>query len=398
MRGPADAKPAQGKGYTEKLDPAGFATTLQTVLKQPLNDRAKGSRHAARFWFFPADSIEDPRMNLFTLHAPTLARRWIPLAVLATAAVLVGCGEKKDKAASQTAAKVNKDEITVHQINFMLQQQRNLRPEQTEVASKQILDRLVEQQLALQKVDELKLDRDPRVVQQLEAARREILARAYVEKVGEAAPKPTAEEIKKYYDDKPELFRERRVYSIQEIAIEARPDQVQELRDQLGTAKSINEFVDYLKAAGLRFSGNQAVRSAEQLPFNTLDAMSKMKDGQAMVVPSPTGVQVIVLAGSRVQPASEEQSRPAIEQYLLNERKRKLVEEDMKALRAAAKIEFVGKFAQSAASAPAAAPAAAPGTATNPATNPATSPATSPTPAASAGLSSTDINKGLGLK
>ena len=330
-------------------------------------------------------------MNLLTLHAPTLARRWIPLAVLATAAVLVGCGEKKDKAASQTAAKVNKDEITVHQINFMLQQQRNLRPEQTDAASRQILDRLIEQQLALQKVDELKLDRDPRVVQQLEAARREIMARAYVEKVGEAAPKPTAEEIKKYYDDKPELFRERRVYSIQEIAIEARPEQVQEIREKLSAAKSINEFVDYLKEAGLRFSGNQAVRAAEQLPFNTLDAMSKMKDGQAMVVPSPTGVQVIVLAGSRMQPATEEQSRPAIEQYLLNERKRKLVEEDMKALRAAAKIEFVGKFAQ-AASAPAGSAPAAPPAATSPATLPA------PASAASAGLSATDINKGLGLK
>ena len=330
-------------------------------------------------------------MNLLTLHAPTLARRWIPLAVLATAAVLVGCGEKKDKAASQTAAKVNKDEITVHQINFMLQQQRNLRPEQTDAASRQILDRLIEQQLALQKVDELKLDRDPRVVQQLEAARREIMARAYVEKVGEGAPKPTAEEIKKYYDDKPELFRERRVYSIQEIAIEARPEQVQEIREKLSAAKSINEFVDYLKEAGLRFSGNQAVRAAEQLPFNTLDAMSKMKDGQAMVVPSPTGVQVIVLAGSRMQPATEEQSRPAIEQYLLNERKRKLVEEDMKALRAAAKIEFVGKFAQ-AASAPAGSAPAAPPAATSPATLPA------PASAASAGLSATDINKGLGLK
>ncbi len=330
-------------------------------------------------------------MNLLTPHAPTRASRWMPLAMLLTAALLVGCGEKKDKAASQTAAKVNKDEITVHQINFLLQQQRNLRPEQTDAASKQILDRLVEQQLALQKVDELKLDRDPRVVQQLEAARREILARAYVEKVGEAAPKPTPEEIKKYYDDKPELFRERRVYSIQEIAIEARPEQVQEIREKLSAAKSINEFVDYLKEAGLRFSGNQAVRAAEQLPFNTLDAMSKMKDGQAMVVPSPTGVQVVVLAGSRVQPASEEQSRPAIEQYLLNERKRKLVEEDMKALRAAAKVEFVGKFAQ-AASAPAGSASATPAAATSPATSP------SPAPAASAGLSSTDINKGLGLK
>ena len=330
-------------------------------------------------------------MNLLTLHAPTRASRWMPLAMLLTAALLVGCGEKKDKAASQTAAKVNKDEITVHQINFMLQQQRNLRPEQTDAASKQILDRLVEQQLALQKVDELKLDRDPRVVQQLEAARREILARAYVEKVGEAAPKPTPEEIKKYYDDKPELFRERRVYSIQEIAIEARPEQVQEIREKLSAAKSINEFVDYLKEAGLRFSGNQAVRAAEQLPFNTLDAMSKMKDGQAMVVPSPTGVQVVVLAGSRVQPASEEQSRPAIEQFLLNERKRKLVEEDMKALRAAAKVEFVGKFAQ-AASAPAGSASATPAGATSPATSP------SPAPAASAGLSTSDINKGLGLK
>ena len=346
-------------------------------------------------------------MNPLTLHAPALARRWIPLVAVATAALLLGCGEKKDKVASQTAAKVNKDEITVHQINFLLQQ-RNLRPEQMDVASKQILDRLVEQQLALQKVDELKLDRDPRVVQQMEAARREILARAYIEKVGEAAPKPTAEEIKKYYDDKPELFRERRVYSIQEIAIEARPDQVQELRDKLGAAKDINEFVDYLKAAGLRFSGNQAVRAAEQLPFNTLEAMARMKDGQAMVVPSPTGVQVIVLAGSRVQPANEEQSRPSIEQFLLNERKRKLVEEDMKALRAAAKIEFVGKFAEFAASAPApgnapatapaTAPAAAPAASPNPATGFASSPTTAPATAASAGLSRTDINKGLGIK
>ncbi len=322
-------------------------------------------------------------MNLLTPNAPTRARLWIPLAVVATAALFVGCGEKKDKAASQTAAKVGKDEITVHQINFVLQQQRNLRPEQTDAATRQILDRLIEQQLALQKVDELKLDRDPRVVQQLEAARREILARAYVEKIGEAAPKPTAEEIKKYYDDKPELFRERRVYSIQEIAVEARPDQVQELRAKLSDAKSINEFVDYLKAAGLRFSGNQAVRAAEQLPFNTLEAMAKMKDGQAMVVPSPTGATVIVLAGSRMQPATEEQSRPAIEQFLLNERKRKLVEEDMKTLRAAAKVEFVGKFAEAAASAPVAAPAASPAP---------------PAPAASGSLSSTDINKGLGLK
>jgi EpsD family peptidyl-prolyl cis-trans isomerase len=317
-----------------------------------------------------------------TLLFSAAARRRGPrlaLALVATAVLLSACGEKKDAAASQTAAKVNKDEVTVHQINFVLQQQRNLRPEQAEAASKQVLERLIDQQLALQKAEETKVDRDPRVMQQLEAARREVIARAYLEKVGEAAPKPTPEEIKKYYDEKPALFSQRRIYQIQEIGIEAPADRLPELRAKLAAAKNINEFVEYLKASGLRFSGNQAVRAAEQLPLNSLEALAKMQDGQAMVVPTPTGAQVVVLAGSRMQPVTEEQARPAIEQFLVNERRRKLVEDDLKAMRTAATIEYVGKFAEGA---PAAGGAAAPA---------------APAPASGA-LSSTDITKGLGLK
>ncbi len=305
------------------------------------------------------------------------------VALVSSAVLLAACGDKKEKAASQTAAKVNKAEVTVHQINFVLQQQRNLRPEQADAASKQILERLIDQELALQKADDMKLDRDPRVVQQLEAAKREIIARAYLEKVGEAAPKPSPEEIKKYYDEKPALFKERRIYSIQEIAIEAKPDQVPVLRAKLTASKNVAEFVEYLKANDFKFAGNQAVRAAEQLPLQSLDAMSKLSDGQAMLNQAPNGVQVVVLAGSRSQPVSEEQARPAIEQYLLNERKRKLIEEDVKAMRTAAKIEYVGKFGEGA---PGAAPAAA---------KPA---APAPAPAASAGLNATDISKGMGLK
>lgn len=313
-------------------------------------------------------------------------------ALVATAAALVllaGCGEKKEPAASQTAAKVNKDEITVHQINFVLQQQRNLRPEQAEAAGRQVLERLIDQQLALQKADEMKLDRDPRVVQQLEAARREVLARAYVEKLGENATKPTAEDIKKYYDEKPALFSQRRIYNIQEIAVEARPEQVPALRERLTASKNINEFLEFLRANDIRFAGNQAVRAAEQLPLQSLDAFAKMQDGQAMLVPTPNGVQVIVLAGSRPAPVSEEQARPAIEQFLLNERRRKLVEDEVKAMRAAAKIEYVGKFAEQAAGG-ASAPTAAPPAPTAPA-----APASSVSPA---GLNNSDISKGLGAK
>lgn len=264
---------------------------------------------------------------------------------LLLALALAGCGQKKDPVATQAAAKVNKSEITVQQINFVLQQQRNIRPEQAEAAGRQILERLIDQEIAVQKAEELKLDRDAKVVQQLDLARRELLARAYLEKVGDAAVKPTADEVKKYYDDKPALFSERRIFNLQEIVIEARPEQAQQVRDMLTAGKTMADFVEKLKGAGLRFNVNQAVRAAEQLPLAHLDSISKLKDGQAMVAQAPNGLQVLALAGSRTQSLTLEQARPFIEQYLLGERKRKLVEEQVKSARAEAKVSYVGKYA-----------------------------------------------------
>ncbi|WP_077037340.1 EpsD family peptidyl-prolyl cis-trans isomerase [Pelomonas sp. KK5] len=331
-------------------------------------------------------------MNLST-KGRTLQRSAITLVALAAAvAMLAGCGDKKGDQASQTAAKVNKEEITVHQINFVLQRQQGLKPEQAEAASRQVLERLIEQELAVQKAQDLKLDRDPRVVQQIEAAKREIIARAYVENVGKAITPPSAEDITKYYNDKPNLFKDRRIYSLQELQIEAQPQQVQDIRAKLGAVKSVPEFVEYLKASGLRFNGNQAVRAAEQLPLNSLDGIARMKDGDSAFTQTPTGATVLFLAGSRSQPVDEAHAKPAIEAFLKNQRGGELVQKDMKALREAAKIEYVGKFAEGAPGA-----ASAPATAAAPAVTAPASAAEVAAPAAS-GLDNSAITKGMGLK
>jgi EpsD family peptidyl-prolyl cis-trans isomerase len=306
----------------------------------------------------------------------------LAIAALLAACVLgfAGCGERKDaKTASQTAVRVNKEEVTVHQINLMLQQQRGVKPEQIDAASKQILEFLVDQELAVQKTRELRIDQDPRVMLQIEAAKRDVLARAYAERTGESASKPTAEEVKKYYDDKPALFKDRHIYSLQELTIEAKPEQLAALRDQLQRVKSAGELVEYLKANSFRFNGNQGVRAAEQLPSDVLDRLVKMKDGQMVLLPSPTGALVITLVNARSEPVDEARAKPVIEQFLVNDARRKRLEADVKAMRAAAKIEYIGKFAESAASAPVAGPA------------PAAAPAAS-------GMTAADINKGLGIK
>jgi EpsD family peptidyl-prolyl cis-trans isomerase len=333
--------------------------------------------------------------------------RWeIAPMVVALAAGLGACSAGSDdkKPAGQVVAKVNKSELTVHQINFVLTQQRGLRPELADAASRQILERLIDQELALQKASEQKLDRDARVVAQLEAARREIISRAYLERVGEGAAKPSPADIKKYYDANPALFADRRVYQLQEINIEASADQLQTLGEVLKKAKSINEFVDYLKANGFKFAGNQVVRGAEQLPLNLLPTLSKLNPGQSVLNVSPAGASVLVVLNAKAQPVDEKQAQGAIEQFLFNDQKRRLVSEDLKALRAAAEITYLGKFAGlgkvgsagSSFSAPSPADVAASAVGANPSLQ---SPAALPiSPAASGSLDNKTITKGLGLK
>lgn len=300
-------------------------------------------------------------------------------------ALMAGCSEKPSApVATQTAAKVNKEEITVHQVNFLVGQQRGLRPDQTESASKQALERLVDQQLILQRAEELKLDRDPRVLQTLDTARRDVLERAYLERVTEAVPRPTGEEIKQYFESKPNLFAQRKVYALQEIAIQVPADRVETVGKKLQESRNVDQFVEWLKREGLKFGATQAVRPAEQLPLTALDQLARMKDGEAYMEPTPSGASVTIVTASRVEPVEFKQAEPVIEQFLLNERKRKLIDDERRNLRTAATVQYVGKFAQEGGSRPAVA-----------STTPV---AVAAAGAASAGMTSADILKGMGIK
>lgn len=334
---------------------------------------------------------------------------WV--AVAACALAVSGCGGK-GQAPSQVAARVNKDEVTVHQINHALQTQRGVRADQTEVVSSRLLERLIDQQLAVQKAVALKIDRDPRVVQQLEAARAEVIARAYFDKIAEGVAKPTPEEITAYFNDNPALFRERRVYQLREISVQASSEQIEGLRTQVASGKSVEDLLVYLRSNNLTYGSNQVVRAAEQVPLGNLPALAKLRDGQAMIVAAPGGsAQIISVIESRLQPIDWERARPAIEQFMVNDRKRRVVADDVKALRGAAKIEYFGKFAESRAPSPEAAldladaaasavralpGAAGAGTAPAPVATPAVVPQASTS--AASGLSNNVISKGLGLK
>lgn len=269
--------------------------------------------------------------------------RCLIIALLAIS--LAACNEDDKKPATQVAAKVNQEEISVHQINNLLARAGNVPAERAKEASRQILDKLIDQEVMVQKAIEKKLDRDPRVMQTIEANRRDVLSRAYLDQVAAAVAKPTAEEIHDYYGKHPELFAQRRVYQFQELAIEAaNPEVVGRVQKKLPTFRSMAEIAGWLNAEKIRFAANTTTKAAEQLPLELLPRIHQMKDGQIGLIPARDSIVVVQLVASRSMPTEEKTATPFIEQYLGNQRRIEAAEKELKSLRTQAKIEYMGDF------------------------------------------------------
>jgi EpsD family peptidyl-prolyl cis-trans isomerase len=293
-----------------------------------------------------------------------LPSSWL-IPLLLAIALVPGCGKKdeaaaKAKAATQVAAKVNADEITVHQVNYILARNPNVKPEAAVEAKREILDRLIEQQLAKQEAIESKLDRSPDTLQAIEAARSEILARAYLERFAATQPRPTEEEVKKYYAEHPELFARRRVFSLEEILVAPQEGLAAELREQVAKARSMQDVASWLKSRNAKFAVNSGVRAAEQIPLELLPKLQEMKDGAIRLVEAGDGrVDVIRIVASKPAPVDEATAMPRIQQFLFNQRSREAVAREMKRLKDKAQIAYVGEFAGGAAAAEAKAKAEA---------------------------------------
>ena len=165
----------------------------------------------------------------------------LPFCLLAMSIGLSACGLGEKKDASQVAAKVNGAEITVHQINQVLSHTPGVTQENADKARKEILEHLVVQELAVAKATDAKLDRTPDVVMAIDAARRDILARAYFNQIAGTASNVDQAEIKHYFDDHPELFSQRRIYSLIDIALQRDEKLIAPLQEMAANNKSMQE-------------------------------------------------------------------------------------------------------------------------------------------------------------
>lgn len=261
-------------------------------------------------------------------------------------ALAAGCGDAaKSPSATQVAVRVNKGEISVHQVEQALQRQPRLMQGQPETAARKALDALVEQELAAQAARAERLDQDPAVVQALQLAQREVLARAYQDRLASKAVGPTSDEIDRFYESQPALFKQRRLYVLQESAVEVQGGQADEVVSIARKATSAADLAEQLRAKSLRFESRQFTQAAEDVPLGMLGALAELSAGQSVAIRQPGAIRIFTVLHAQSAPVDRRRATEAIVIYLSAEGRRAAVAQGMKALRQNAQIEFQGSFA-----------------------------------------------------
>ena len=285
---------------------------------------------------------------------------------LSLVALLSAC-PNKDKAGSadgsQIVAQVNDSEISIHQVQAVMQTQPALVSQLGDAAAGRVLDSLIEQELAAQAARKAGLDSSPKVLQALELAKREVLARAYQDQLAEKATLPDTTSVDKYYDEHPALFAQRRQYTLRETQVKATPEQAKDMAAKAESVSSPDAITSLVVESGLPNASQNTMQWAENMPMELLSKLAFLRVGQSLALPRSDGLVIFTVLHTEDAPVTRGTAQKLIQTALMNSKRKELVKQGMDALRQKAKIERKGVFAAgavTAASAASKAPSAAP--------------------------------------
>ena len=259
--------------------------------------------------------------------------------VIVLSGCLLGACNKDKKPATQVVASIDGVDISVYQLNDAVSNMPGVTSANATQVQSEVLKKLINQQLTAARAQATGLDRTVPVIQAIEFAKREILSRAYLDKVTSTIPKTTDVEAKKYFTDTPQLFLERRIYSLQEIVLPATAVSNTTLREIIAN-KSMEQIAKALRDKNIKFTADTPVKAAEQLSLALLPKIHVMKDGETQLITAGDTTLILHLVESKSEPIDEATALPRIRQYLDNQKAGAAIETELKVLKEKAKIEY----------------------------------------------------------
>jgi EpsD family peptidyl-prolyl cis-trans isomerase len=249
---------------------------------------------------------------------------------LVPAMSLAGCAGSSQPA-EQVVAQGKDFELTIHEYDQALRQSPAVTAEAVQPMRKAILEALIDEKLLADRAMSADLDKTSSVAQELQAAKRAILAKAFVQQLTGGTYKPSEQELRQYYKDHPLQFAGRKRFVVSEVVLKS---DLPNIRDYLAAfeksgLEGLSAFGD-AQGSRSRPSLIKVVRFSDDIVGPATANVPRLAVGSQVVYQTVGQVHLGSIEELSEDPLPYEQARPAMTAGLLQERNSKLVKAAIK--------------------------------------------------------------------
>lgn len=265
------------------------------------------------------------------------------LVTLVIALVVTSC---QKKASGQTVAVVNNEEITAGELNAALSNDQQLAGGDTKQARAAELQKLIDRELLVQQAKKDGIDKSPEYLNQLRRATDDLLINMLVSRRLNTAQLPKPDEISQFEAKHPQMFAGREVWTLAQIVYPLPKDQA--VNAKLAASKSLDEVAQILTANGIQFTRDTRKIDTAAFPDAIYAQLTKVQPGEPFIAPGPDKAVANVITAREPAATPPDQARALALNAMRRDQVEKIVQDRVKDLRAAAKIEYQPGFGPSA--------------------------------------------------
>jgi peptidyl-prolyl cis-trans isomerase C len=246
------------------------------------------------------------------------------------------------KAAGQTVAVVNNEEITAADLNAELASVNVSAAAATKDVRAAALQRIINRRLLEQQAKKDGLDKSPEFLNQQRRMTEELLINMLVSRQMNTAQVPTPEQVSQFEASHPEIFKHE-VWTLDQLIFPLPKDPG--LKAKLSAAKSLDEIAQALTAAGVQFTKGTKQVDTALFPHQIYTQIAGLSPGEPFLAPGPDKeVANVIAARQPGAPVPDDKARQLALTAMRREQANQFVDDRVKALKATAKIQYQPGF------------------------------------------------------
>lgn len=256
-------------------------------------------------------------------------RKGFSAAVFLGTALLAGCGNSGEEQLEkgQVVATVDGKDVTVHELNAELQGVNLPQGTDRKAVEQAALQQVVQRRILADIARERGLDKTPMYLLQEKRAEETILAQMLQRSLASSIKQPTGQEVQTYIAQNPQLFAQRKIFTVDQIQFEAPKDMRQLAAYQ--PLKTMEEVEAQVKKDGLRYRRAPATLDVATANPQLVQQVLKLPAGEIFIIPAGQAVVANRITGERVEPLTGEDANRLATNMLQQQRYQDLIKRDL---------------------------------------------------------------------